>query len=205
MAVDASPREPPETPQTSSSRRLVHDGAELILDSDDDSDLSLEDVRVLLESARKPAPRAPSPAGPQQRKRRWDASAAAAPQAPVRLDIATLVRKRERERESRARIAEIERKLKDKSPAVKRGGEARVTADSIAEFVEDGGEEDRGRAKRLLRAMVRSGALGVEPAWCFFSEGGPTPEKRRAFPAACFPREPWADHLMQGGCLQIDL
>jgi hypothetical protein len=195
MAVD----DLPETPQTS-SRRVAHSGIDFVLGSSDDSDASLDDIRTFLSSARKGAT-APSssPAKPLPRKKvRWaggKAKGAPAPPArpappPARLDLAALVRKKQKENESKARIAEIERKLKDESPRVVR---SRVTEDSIAELIDDGA--GKGRAKRLLAAMVRGGALGSDPVWCFFDEGGPTPGKLREYPAKAMADEPLGEIL----------
>jgi hypothetical protein len=161
----------------------MRNGTEVVLGSDDDSDASLEDIEQLLVSHKSPQTTV------LPRKRRREDS------RPVRLDLATLVRRKEEESESKARIAEIEKKLERKSAA--NGGQTKITEESIAELVEDGTEENKGKAKRLLKVMMRSEALRMEPVWYFFSDDGPTPEKRRPFPSSCLPDEPWAAHLMQ--------
>jgi hypothetical protein len=176
---------PPSVEISQTSKRIIHNGTEVVLGSDDDSDASLEDLDILLAPRRHS--KSPSKVLPQKRRREESQQ--------VRLDIPALVRRKQEERESKARIAEIEKKLQDKSS--NNGGKSKITEESIAEFVEDGTEESKGRARKLLQVMKRTEALRVEPVWYFFSEDGPTPEKRAAFPSSCLPEEPWAAHLMQ--------
>ncbi|KAL1384320.1 hypothetical protein HDK64DRAFT_31114 [Phyllosticta capitalensis] len=186
---------------TTSSRRVVKDGMEIVRtsDSEEESDSSLEDLSVLLASRKRSAPAERPPSRPSvsppdngrkdynfrshaKRPKKIEKLLPAPPK--YKMSLAALAKQAGKERAAEEKTRETQAAMEELEKLLEDSAHGELTEENMVQAV---GNADK--AKKARDALERTGAFERVEVWRFFDTCRST--KPRPFPVASLPSQGW--------------